>query len=154
LQKECIQHSSGDGLKKDNPLVPPFRYPSLVRPDLPSIVAPYLLQLLTSADVGAGRHSATAAEILAEGMVATWQPLLGSLNQLVSQVLGMTERLSGVKGKAETLKPSGESGISPAVAMVVRESLATTLLPALCVADVPEFLQVLRVRVSRGLWAL
>jgi hypothetical protein len=87
-------------------------------------------------------------------MVATWQPLLGSLNQLVSQVLGMTERLSGVKGKAETLKPSGEGGISPAVAMVVRESLATTLLPALCVADVSEFLQVLRVRVSKGLGAL
>jgi len=48
-------------------------YPELGRRDLAGAMAPSVLSLVRAASSG---HSATAAEILAEGMGATWQPLI------------------------------------------------------------------------------
>jgi hypothetical protein len=121
-------------------------YPSLVRPEVAPAVAPMLLNLVRATH---DRHSATAADILAEGMESTWQMWIGAeVPQLIADVFFLIECLSGVGAPRPTsgqpLRAVPSATMAPAVAMAIRESLTGNLLTSLALADVPAFLDVVK----------
>lgn len=109
-------------------------YPSLVKSDLAVAVAPELVKLVMAVN---GRHSATAAELLAEGMESTWQSQTSSdIPHLIGDVFLLIECLSGgVSTKTGSIQ-------NPVMAMTIRETLTGILLPSLGKADVLGFLHV------------
>lgn len=109
-------------------------YPSLVKSHLAVAVAPQLVNLVMAVN---GRHSATAAELLAEGMESTWQSQTASdITHLIGDVFLLIECLSGgVPAKAGSIQ-------NPVMAMTIRETLIGILLPSLGKADMLGFLHV------------
>lgn len=109
-------------------------YPSLVKSHLAVAVAPQLVNLVMAVN---GRHSATAAELLAEGMESTWQSQTASdIPHLIGDVFLLIECLSGgVSAKTGSIQ-------NPVTAMTIRETLTGILLPSLGKADVLGFLHV------------
>lgn len=109
-------------------------YPSLVKSGLAVAVAPELVKLVMAVN---GRHSATAAELLAEGMESTWQSQTASdIPHLIGDVFLLIECLSGgVSAKTGSIQ-------NPVMAMTIRETLTGILLPSLGKADVLGFLHV------------
>ncbi|CAK9231339.1 unnamed protein product [Sphagnum troendelagicum] len=121
-------------------------YPSLVQPEVAPTVAPMLLNLVRATH---DRHSATAADVLAEGMESTWQMWIGAeIPQLIADVFFLIECLSGVGAPRPTsgqpLRAVPSATMAPAVAMAIRESLTGNLLTSLALADVPAFLDVVK----------
>lgn len=95
------------------------------RRDLASAVAPSVLSLVRAASSG---HSATAAEILAEGMGATWQPLIGpQIPRLIADVFLLCEALQGswaeasarsfAGGAISSSYSAGTPGVSPSTSI-------------------------------------
>lgn len=109
-------------------------YPSLVKSLLAVAVAPQLVNLVMAVN---GKHSATAAELLAEGMESTWKSQTASdIPHLISDVFLLIECLSGgVSAKTGSIQ-------NPVMAMTIRETLTGILLPSLGKADVLGFLHV------------
>ncbi|CAM6033085.1 unnamed protein product [Sphagnum compactum] len=121
-------------------------YPSLVQPEVAPTVAPMLLNLVRATH---DRHSATAADVLAEGMESTWQMWIGAeIPQLIADVFFLIECLSGVGAPRPTsgqpFRAVPSATMAPAVAMAIRESLTGNLLTSLALADVPAFLDVVK----------
>eukprot|EP01018_Ginkgo_biloba_P023305 Gb_30402 [translate_table: standard] len=109
-------------------------YPSLVKSNLTVAVAPQLVKLVMAVN---DRHSATAAELLAEGMESTWQSQIASeIPHLIGDVFLLIECLSG---GASTNTGSIQN---PVMAMSIRETLTGILLPSLAMTDVMGFLHV------------
>ncbi|KAH9308951.1 hypothetical protein KI387_036862, partial [Taxus chinensis] len=109
-------------------------YPSLVKSNLAVAVAFQLVKLVMTVN---GRHSPTAAEILADGMESTWQSRIASeIPHLIGDVFLLIECLSG------GVSANGGSVQNPVMAMKIRETLTGILLPSLAMADVKGFLHV------------
>eukprot|EP00898_Chlorokybus_atmophyticus_P006735 jgi/Chlat1/7062/Chrsp56S06723 len=117
---------------------------STVQREVPALVLPLLLRLMRSGQ-SQGLHSAAAADILAEGMDTTWQPLIKDLSGLMLEVSAMVEHLGGARGAIAD--GGGDMLIDPTRAMVRRESLAT-LLEAMAAADVPTYLAAVRLQLE------
>ncbi|XP_048319702.2 uncharacterized protein LOC107430195 isoform X1 [Ziziphus jujuba] len=107
-------------------------YPSLVKPCLYMLVVHPLMKLVMAMNE---KYSATAAELLAEGMESTWKPCIGSeIPRLIGDIFFQVECVSG---------PSTSSAAqNSAVPVAIRETLVGVLLPSLAIADVPGFLTV------------
>eukprot|EP00899_Mesostigma_viride_P007237 jgi/Mesvir1/16514/Mv10064-RA.1 len=105
-------------------------HPRQVARGVAECVAPLLLRLVQAIT---GRHSAAAAEVLAEGMECTWAPLMGDMAQLMQDTFALAERLT--------------SRIDPTREMVIRESLSE-LMVASAAADFRSFYRVMRERVA------
>ncbi|KAF3780156.1 WD repeat-containing protein 7 [Nymphaea thermarum] len=102
-------------------------YPSLVKPSLAASVVHQLVKLVM---VVSEKYSATAAELLAEGMDTTWKPCIGSeLSRLIGDLFFLIECLSGTA----TVQ-------NPVVAVNIRDTLIGILLPSLAMADIVSFL--------------
>lgn len=115
-------------------------YPGLVKPELAPSVAPYLVKLVKAV---VDRHSAVAAELLADGMESVWRHLISAeIPHLISDVFLLIECLSG----GGAAKPNLVS--NPATAMAIRETLTGSLLPCLAMADVASFLRIMQTQVS------
>ncbi|XP_057824164.2 uncharacterized protein LOC131036328 isoform X2 [Cryptomeria japonica] len=109
-------------------------YPSLVKSNLAIAVASQLVKLVMTVN---GRHSPTAAELLAEGMDTTWHSHIASdIPHLIRDVFLLIECLSGsASGNAGSIQ-------NPVIAMTIRETLTGILLPSLAMADVLGYLHV------------
>ncbi|KAF7828220.1 WD repeat-containing protein 7 [Senna tora] len=106
-------------------------YPSLVKPSLSTLVVHPLMKLAMAMNE---KFSATAAELLAEGMETTWKECIGlEIPRLIGDIFFQIE-LSGSSTNlaAENL----------AVSVSIQESLVEILLPSLAMADIPGFLTV------------
>ncbi|KAH7405282.1 hypothetical protein KP509_15G063500 [Ceratopteris richardii] len=117
-------------------------YPGLVKPELAPSVAPYLLRLVKAM---VDQHSAVAAELLGDGMESVWKHLItDEIPHLISDVFLLIQCLSG-KGAVKSNVMSNR-----AAAMTLRESLTGTLLPALAMADVASFLNIVQSQILSG----
>ena len=115
-------------------------YPCLVRPELAPSVAPYLVKLVKAI---VDRHSAVAAELLADGMETVWRHLIAEeIPSLISDIFLLIECLTA----GGTSKPSLVS--NPATAVTIRETLRGSLLPSLAMADIASFLEIVQNQLS------
>eukprot|EP00250_Pteridium_aquilinum_P014398 c21963_g1_i1 orf=61-4728(+) len=115
-------------------------YPGLVKPELAPSVAPYLVKLVKAV---VDRHSAVAAELLADGMESVWRHLISDeIPHMISDVFLLIECLSGNGA------PKPNMVNNPATAMTIRETLTGSLLPCLAMADVASFLQIIHTQIS------
>ncbi|CAN6485798.1 unnamed protein product [Victoria cruziana] len=104
-------------------------YPSLVKPSLAASVVHQLVKLVM---VVSEKYSATAAELLAEGMDSAWKPCIGSeLSRLIGDLFFLIECLSGTATAPVQ---------NPVVAVNIRETISGILLPSLAMADILSFL--------------
>ncbi|KAJ0240863.1 Uncharacterized protein HA466_0219150 [Hirschfeldia incana] len=105
-------------------------YPSLVKPGLAMLVVHKLLNLVMAMSE---KYSATAAELLSEGMETTWKLLIGSdIPRIVSDIFFQIECVSSsVRAQQDVLS-------SP-----IKETLVEVLLPSLAMADVIGFLSII-----------
>lgn len=115
-------------------------YPGLVKPELAPSVAPYLVKLVKAV---IDRHSAVAAELLADGMESVWKHLISKeIPQLISDIFLLITCLSGGGSAAPNFISN------PATAMTIRETLTSSLLPSLAMADVASFLHIVQTQLS------
>ncbi|KAJ7567333.1 hypothetical protein O6H91_02G142800 [Diphasiastrum complanatum] len=109
-------------------------YPSLVHANLAQAVAPLLMKLVRAA---IDKHSATAGELLAEGMATIWKELIYSeIPNLIADVFSLIECLSE--------KGAPSLSLAPATQEMIRESLIGNLLPSLAAAHISGFLNVVQ----------
>lgn len=114
-------------------------YPSLVKPNLSMLVVHPLMKLVMSMNE---KYSATAAEILADGMENTWKVCIGvEIPLLIGDIFFQIECVSGASAKS--------TEHNPAPSLEIRETLVGILLPSLAMADIPGFLNV----VERQIWS-
>ncbi|KAI3959515.1 hypothetical protein MKW92_016669 [Papaver armeniacum] len=108
-------------------------YPSLVKPSVARLVVHPLVKLVMAMS---DKYSATAAELLAEGMESTWKSCIGpEIPRLIGDIFFQIECVSGASA---ILSPQNSS-----VSVSMRETLAGILLPSLAMADVLGFLNVI-----------
>ncbi|KAF6162144.1 hypothetical protein GIB67_008273 [Kingdonia uniflora] len=102
-------------------------YPSLVKPNLATVVVHPLMKLVMAMNE---KYSSTAAELLAEGMESIWKGCIGhEIPRLIEDIFFQIECVS-VK--------------NPSVIVPIRETLIEVLLPSLAMADIPGFLHVIQ----------
>ncbi|KAK1286323.1 hypothetical protein QJS10_CPB20g02153 [Acorus calamus] len=114
-------------------------YPSIVKASLARIIVNHLIKLIMAMN---DRYSASAAELLAEGMDSTWKEwIVPEIPRLIGDMFFQVECLSGTA--------SNTSIQNPAVAANIREALIGDLLPSLAAADTLGFLNV----IESQIWA-
>ncbi|KAK1322377.1 hypothetical protein QJS10_CPA03g00289 [Acorus calamus] len=114
-------------------------YPSIVKASLARIIVNHLIKLIMAMN---DRYSASAAELLAEGMDSTWKEwIVPEIPRLIGDMFFQVECLSGTA--------SNTSIQNPAVAANIREALIGVLLPSLAAADTLGFFNV----IESQIWA-
>ncbi|KAG9445500.1 hypothetical protein H6P81_011628 [Aristolochia fimbriata] len=104
-------------------------YPSLTKPSLARLVVHPLMKLVMMMN---DMYSASAAELLAEGMENTWKNCIGpEIPQLIRDIFFQVECVSGTSIGSLTENPSVST---------MKETLVEILLPSLAMADIPGFL--------------
>lgn len=108
-------------------------YPSLVKPSVARLVVHPLVRLVMAMS---DKYSATAAELLAEGMESTWKSCIApEIPRLIGDIFFQIECVSSASAN-----PSPQNS---SVSVSMRETLAGILLPSLAMADVLGFLNVI-----------
>ncbi|PKA51273.1 hypothetical protein AXF42_Ash010713 [Apostasia shenzhenica] len=108
-------------------------YPCKVKRNLAKLVADRLVKLVMATN---DRFSATAAELLSEGMESIWKSCLGTeIPLLVGDIFFQIECISATLANSVQHKAS--------VATNIQEALVGILLPSLAVADIIGFLNVI-----------
>ncbi|XP_068644896.1 uncharacterized protein [Aristolochia californica] len=104
-------------------------YPSLTKPSLATLVVYPLTKLVM---VMNDMYSASAAELLAEGMETTWKNCIGpQIPQLIKDIFFQIECVSGTSTNSLIGNPS---------ITIIKETLVEILLPSLAMADILGFL--------------
>ncbi|XP_078443078.1 transducin/WD40 repeat-like superfamily protein isoform X2 [Wolffia australiana] len=107
-------------------------YPSIVKPKVAELVTVRLVKLVMAMNE---RYSSTAAELLAEGMDATWKVHIGQdFPHLLGDVFFQVECLNG--------------GSTSGPIQNIRDTLVNVLLPSLAMAEVSGFLTIIESQLS------